>query len=434
MSRKQPQKRKIAWLRKALLLASLFLVPALAAQVQFQVLHNFGNGTDGGGVWGSVTLDKDGNVYGTTSGGGAYGYGTVFELSPQQDGTWAETILHSFPAFPGDGYSLNGSLSIDGLGNLYGVTTEGGTNGAGTLFELASGGSGWTESILYNFCSLPGCADGSSPTDAPIMGPAGVLYGTTYAWEAGTAYELAPGSNGWTFTLLYAFCSQPHCGDGSGPTGPLTTDRAGNLYGMTLAGGITTGCPVSALGCGVIFALHPLAGGGWQEIVLHRFKGGRDGDDPSGGLVIRADALYGTTQLGGSAGCQYELGCGAVFELARNPGGPPRETILETFDSRGDGFSPEGGLVFDRKGNAYGATGYGGLGPRDCGVVYKLTPQANGPWKYTTLHTFHGSDGVQPTAGLTIDSRGNLYGTTVLGGLNGAGVVYEISGATDSTN
>jgi len=417
-------------------LASLFLVPALAAQVQFQVLHNFGSGTDGGGVWAPVTLDKDGNVYGATSGGGAYGYGTVFEISPSDSGQWTETLLHSFCSEPNctDGSEpYLGGLAIDAAGNLYGTTVFGGLEGRGTLFELTPGANGWIETVLHSFCSLPGCADGASPDSTPTWGPSGDLYGVTFA-SPGTAFELTPGPDGWTFTLLYSFCSQPGCSDGSGPTGPLTKDRDGNLYGMTLAGGITTGCPVSILGCGVIFALHPLAGGGWQEIVLHRFGGGRDGDDPSGGLVIRADALYGTTQDGGSAGCEYELGCGAVFELARNPGGPPRETILETFDGRGDGLSPEGGLVFDRKGNAYGATAFGGLGPCDCGVVYKLTPQANGPWKYTTLHTFHGSDGVQPTAGLTIDSRGNLYGTTVLGGLNGAGVVYEISGATDSTN
>lgn len=252
----------------SLLAVALLLSGAAVAQHQpvFKVLHAFGGSGDGIAPSSGVVFDGKGNLYGTTSVGGAYGYGIVYQLSPQQDGTWTETILHSFPntLSTTDGSEPSGGVVIDSAGNLYGTTTLGGTNGAGTIFELTPSSSGWAETILYNFCSLPGCTDGGLPRTAPVLDPAGDLYGSTGG--AGVAYELTPTPGGWDESVLYTFCSQPQCWDGAGP-GAVVRDGAGNLYGPA-AGGST--------GDGVVFAVTPpqSAGGAWSERVLHTFRGG----------------------------------------------------------------------------------------------------------------------------------------------------------------
>ena len=180
-------------------------------QVQFQIIHSFGGPGDGLGGDGLV-MDGMGNLYGV-GGGGPDGGGTVFELTPGANGQWTETILHNFPqGDPSDGYDPIGRLVIDEAGNLYGVTVFGGDgqycppfDSCGTVYEVSPGANGvWTESILYNFCSLPDCADGGSPLVAPTLGPGGSLYGVA-SWAA---YQLTPGSGGWTFTLLYTFCNE----------------------------------------------------------------------------------------------------------------------------------------------------------------------------------------------------------------------------------
>jgi uncharacterized repeat protein (TIGR03803 family) len=116
---------------------ALILVGSALAGPKYKVLHAFGAGKDGGGLWGSLVFDMKGNLYGTTSGGGLYGYGTVFQLTPRSDGKWAETLLHSFKNDDSDGDDLNGGLAFDAAGNLYGTTSAGGgpdTNG--TVFEM----------------------------------------------------------------------------------------------------------------------------------------------------------------------------------------------------------------------------------------------------------------------------------------------------------
>ena len=393
-------------------------------QYQFNILHAFGAANDGNGPDSPVIFDQKGNLYGVTYGGGTSVYGGVaFELSPGSNGEWTETILYNFPGAPGDGYTPVG-MTIDGSGNLYGTTQYGGVgahcdddNGCGTVFELSAGTSGqWTETILYNFCSLPNCADGGLPGAAPTLGPGGVLYGTA----GDTAFELTPGTNGWTYTTLYKFCSLPNCADGYAPIGSLTLDGRGNLYGETELGTDNGG---------TAFTLRPQPDGQWKETVLHTFGGNKyGGTDPSGDVTLHGKALYGTTQGGGGQGC-LGVGCGTIYKLARNPSGTGvDERVLHAFGANGaQGITPIRAVVFDKRGDLFGITDEGGSPICGCGVVYGMKPQGNGQWVYQVLHTFVGTDGVTPNSTLTLDSAGNLYGTTAGGGPNGGGTAFELS-------
>lgn len=405
------------------------LLPACIGLAQgrpgFKLLHSFGGNGDGNAPSSGVVPDTKGNLYGMTSVGGTLGYGTVYELSPQKNGMWTETILHNFPPPQPmqDGSEPSGGVAIDSLGNVYGTTTFGGTNNSGTIFELTPTENGWAESVLYNFCSLEGCDDGYSPVSAPILDPAGNLYGgTSSGFGQGIVYELTPSASGWEESILYTFCSQPKCSDGELP-GQVVRDREGNLYGPTEQGGSEFGyCP---LGCGVVFVLNPpKLGGGWTETVLHAFQGGTDGISPNG-ISFYGDKIFGTTGLGGgSQDCT--IGCGTVFSLAPGQnGGEPQEEVLYAFSNFSGGQNPGGAPVFDKAGNMYGVAGFGGA-PCGCGLVWELK-RVTGGWQYKILHEFTGSDGVLPLGSLTFDNNGNLYGTTN-GGSTG-GVVFEILAA-----
>jgi hypothetical protein len=222
--------------------------------------------------------------------------------------------------------------------------------------------------------------------------------------------------------------------DGSSPVANLVSDAAGNLYGTTLYGGSKTNCRGDApLGCGVVFELSPpkAPGGTWTETVLYRFSGEADGAVPAAGLVLdQAGNLYGTASEGGNVNdslCvagSLTLGCGVVFELSPQPGGTWTETPIYTFQGGADGAMPLGNLIFDSLGNLYGTAYFGGgtlgCGSGDligCGTVFELSPNGSPTWTETTLYAFQNrSDGGVPTAGLTFDKSGNLYGTTGLGG------------------
>jgi uncharacterized repeat protein (TIGR03803 family) len=233
----------------------------------------------------------------------------------------------------------------------------------------------------------------------------------------------------------------------------LVSDSAGNLYGSTLAGGNqSTSCEVFTgyVGCGVVFELSPREHGQWTERVLYAFTGGADGGVPTGGVILdSAGNLYGTALFGGDKkpqNCQavgiYAAGCGVVFKLTPTAHGPWHETVLYTFTGGADGSEPWGNPVLDSSGNLYGMTNIGGANnscapPYGCGVVFKLTPTAKGPWAESVLHTFSGgSDGAAPFGdGLTFDSQGNLYGTTdyggdtsfVCNGTPGCGVAFQLA-------
>ncbi len=209
--------------------------------------------------------------------------------------------------------------------------------------------------------------------------------------------------------------------DGYYPYAGVVFDAAGNLFGTTRSGGLN--------GSGTVFELLPEAGGGYKEKIVHNFDF-LDGVFPEAGLIFdSAGNLYGTTNLGGSRECNG-YGCGTVFELLPEAGGEWTEKVLYTFNGDGtDGVNPVAGLTFDQAGNLYGTTEIGGL--YGSGTVFELSPQSGGNWSQTILHNFHYDgkayfDGSVPVAGVTFDSSGNLYGTTLNGGTHNDGTVFEM--------
>lgn len=259
------------------------------------ILHSFDdNGTDGYWPVDSLIRDKEGNLYGTTSGGGAYGYGTVFEVTP----TGEETVLYSFGQNGTDGRSPNGGVVMDGKGNLYGTTEMGGAYssscqgyGCGTVFKITPSG---TETILHSFDENG--TDGTFPA-AGLVIKAGNLYGTTsgggaYGW--GTVFKVTLSA---TETILHSFDQNGI--DGVYPYSGLVIDKTGNLYGTTLDGG--------SHGWGAVFELTPSG----TETILHSFENSTsDGFEPNAGVALDDEGnLYGTTQAGGtySKGAVYKI-------------------------------------------------------------------------------------------------------------------------------
>ena len=342
----------------------------------------------------SLIFDQKGNLYGTTPYGGAYESGTVFKLTP--DGK--ETVVHSFGGQNGDGFYPSVGLIVDREGNLYGTTASGGSSFGGTVFKLTPAGK---ETILYNFCAQSNCSDGASPGGL-VFDQKGNLYGTTLDGGipnncylgCGVVFKLTPEGKE---TVLYSFCPRINCSDGQFPEGSLVIDRKGNLYGTVSQGG--------AQGAGAVFKITS----GGKETVLHSFGTEGDGQYPEAGVIFdQIGNLYGTTDRGGAHGA------GTVFKLA--PAG--KETVLYSFchsqTNCSNGAYPTAGLIFDQKGNLYGTTGGGGDG---YGTAFKLTAAG----KETVLYNFCGqdncADGKQPFGGLVFDQKGNLYGTTYIGGL-----------------
>jgi uncharacterized repeat protein (TIGR03803 family) len=215
-----------------------------------------------------------------------------------------------------------------------------------------------------------------------------------------------------TVTVLHFFTGN---GDAA-PEGGLIADSNGNFFGTT-SGTTSGGAPL-----GVVFELSPPGGREreWTETVRHAFTGGSDGGHPWAGLIADSKGnLYGTTSQGGASNA------GVVFELSppATAGGAWTETVLYAFTGGSDGGQPRAGLIADSNGSLFGTTHAGGslslcLGPgippvvAGCGTVFKLSPTSGGIWTATMLHTFTGSDGGIPLAGLIADSNGNLYGTT----------------------
>jgi uncharacterized repeat protein (TIGR03803 family) len=375
--------------------AAAFTVPHSAAST-YDGLHRF-KGPDGSMPQAGLIFDASGNIYGTTSTGGAHGMGTVFQLAPNPDGSWTERVLHSFNGLDG-WYPFRGSLNFDGAGNLYGTTSLGGPheNDSGVVFKLTANADGsWTESVLHAFTG--GGGDGAGPIGGLTFDGAGNLYGTAGGGvnASGVVFKLTANASGsWTESILYTFTGGH---DGGGPEAALIFDSAGNLYGTATIGGLGFG--------GVVFRLTPQPDGSWTETVLHNFFAGAGGSVPRGGLVYdQTGNLYGTTAAGGTQGF------GIVFKLVANVDGTWTERVLHSFTGSVDGSEPYAGLVFDTAGNLYGTTTAGGSA--NLGVVFKMTPNADGTWAYKGLHAFQGTPGGFPYGAPALDKAGSLYGTT----------------------
>jgi uncharacterized repeat protein (TIGR03803 family) len=275
---------------------------------QETVLYRFTGSMDGSGPgWGDLAFDQAGNIYGTTSDGGSYGHGSVYQLTPS-NGSWTETILYSFTGGE-DGSQPKSGVILDQAGNLYGTTLYGGADAQGAVFQLTHSGSGWTEKVLHSFGS-----SGSGPYGGLIFDQAGKLYGTTQTENMGhgngTVFMLSPAGDEWILTTLYSFPS-----GFSYPYARLTMDAAGNLYGTT---SYFFGF-ASYLGGqdreGSVFKL-AFSNGSWSYADLHEFTGRNgDGAGPFGGVAVDANGdLYGTTTSGG--GVLYcSGGCGTVWEI-----------------------------------------------------------------------------------------------------------------------
>jgi len=279
------------------------------------VLHKFTGNPDGmfPGEEESLVEDASRSLYGTTYLGGQYGFGAIFKI----DKAGTEKVLYSFTCYS-DGCDPNGVI-LDASGNLYGATSQGGSafgnSGYGVVFELDTGG---TFSVLHTFASG---SDGANP-DSLIFDSKGNLFGTTAnggsgacgGTGCGAVFELSPQSGGgWSESVLYAFCSLSGCADGEAPASlPLAIDAAGSLYGTTLYGGAGGGCRPG--GCGVVFKLDTTG----KEIVLHSFTGASDGAYPITGVILdHAGNLFGTTTSGGDLKCQPKYGgCGTLFKIA----------------------------------------------------------------------------------------------------------------------
>jgi len=392
----------------------------------FTLLYSFTGGTDGGTPYGGVIMDAAGNLYGTTYVGGSSGYGTVYMLPASGN----EIVLHSFTGGPDGAYPKAG-LTMDRAGNLYGTTVFGG-HGFGTVFKLSRTGSNWILSTLYIFS---GGTDGAEPFGGIIFGLDGAIYGTTDGGGTagdGTLYKLVPPATFcktvvcyWTETVLHSFTGGE---DGMFPSAGLIQDSVGNLYGTTTYGGTPGSC--STFGCGTVFEYGAV--GNYQ--VLYRFPpSGESGLWPYDGLLLDASGnLYGTANEGGDSQCVSDQGqyysCGVIFKLDTSG----NEMVLYAFTGpeNGDGAFPYGALVRDSEGNFYVTTYQGGIAGGcgtewGCGTVFEL----DGSGSPHVLYAFPiaGQNGILPEATLLRDANGNLYGTADFGGINNSGTIFKLT-------
>ncbi len=320
------------------------------------------NNGDGANPYGTLIFDQQGNLYGTTQAGGTNNSGTVFELSPPgaSGGAWTETVLYIFPGDGSQGYWPEGNLAFDTQGDLYGTTSMGGAGtsevcftGCGTLFQLvppATGGGAWTIGAIHDFGTTPG--DGLEP-GKDIIFRNGAIYGTTLnggsascEYGCGTIYEFVVSNNQFTEQILYSI--EP-ADNAWAAFGGVVFDPKGNMYGTTRQGGNL--CAASIYGtCGTVFELSPSTSGtGWTFSTLYTFTGGLDGGNPYDTLFRDASGnLYGTANVGGFNN-EKSRNNGSIFKLSppTAAGGTWTETTLHDFmgPANNDGGAPIAGLI-----------------------------------------------------------------------------------------
>jgi uncharacterized repeat protein (TIGR03803 family) len=386
---------KLIWRKGACAAAVLGVATLVASPGQtFTTLVNF-NGANGGfPFYAPLIQGADGNLYGTTYGGGndgcSLGCGTVFKVTPS--GTL--TTLYSFSG--PDGANPVAGLVLATDGSFYGTTSLGGANGYGTTFKITSSGA------LTTLHSLEEATDGAYPRGPLLQAANGDLYGTAYAGGPtgdGTIFRVTLDG---ALTTLHAFAAS----DGAGPLDGLIQANNGNFYGTTVGGGAGVSC---LDGCGTVFEIAPAG----RLTVLHSFAG-YDGATPYAGLVQAGDGnFYGTTSTGGerSGGTIFKITAGGTLTTVHSFGESGRPSTLST---------PTAGLIQATDGNLYGTTASGGDG---LGTIFDIIPDQG----LTVLHSFDGSDGGVPYSGLLQSTDGNLYGITWDGGTGAEGTVFRLS-------
>lgn len=368
----------------------------------FAGMYEFANGTDGANPMAGLLRAKDGELYGTTSGGNTNGAGTIYRISTS--GTYASWFL-----FPGinDGEFPSADLVLGQDGNFYGTAEDGGYLDNGVIFRATQSG---VVTLLYKFGTMGlntfgDGLDGSFPEGILVQGSDGTLYGTTSiggANDDGTIFSIT--TNG-VFTLLYTFSGTS---DGSSPQAGLVFGNDGNLYGTASGGG-------DANGDGTIFQI--TTNGAFTTI--YTFSGGSDGSAPWAPLIQGLDGnLYGTAEFGGDAN-----GDGTIFQVSTSGAFVP----LYPFANGVDGANPVAALVQGSDGLFYGTASSGGLYTN--GTVFKIDSTGN----FTVLAQFDGTNGAFPEAPLRQGKDGNFYGTTPDGGTNNSGTLFQVTPAGSLT-
>jgi uncharacterized repeat protein (TIGR03803 family) len=401
--------RTICW-------ACLCAVFAIGLQAQtFKAIVTFDQ-TNGKDVFGPPIEATDHNLYGATVFGGAADGGTVYKITSKG----VHQVLYSFCSQSGCADGLNPAWLMQAAdGDLYGTTSGGGENGAGTIYKITPSGQ---FTLLYTFCSQVNCTDGAEPQEALVQTSDGTFYGTTIsggAYGNGTVFTFSATGG---LTTLYSFCAKTACADGSFPFIGLTLANDGNFYGTTAEGGNQNNslCPPN-YGCGTVFRITPSG----QLTTLYSFcsqSNCSDGALPQGLLVQAKDGnLYGTTDNGGgeNSGTIYKISLQGTFTQMHSFCNP--EICL-------DGLDPIGGVIQATDGNLYGTAYLGGRG--GWGTAFQMTPAG----KFTVIHNFDGkADGSYVAASLFQASTGSLFGGTKGGGddncdaPNGCGVIFMIS-------
>jgi uncharacterized repeat protein (TIGR03803 family) len=363
---------------------------------------------------GSLIADANGDLFGTTSEGGANGQGTVFEIAKTATGyASTQTVLVAFNV--ANGFRPEAGLIADATGDLFGTTIGGGPNDGGTVFEIVKTPTGYasTQTVLVSFNN----PDGSTPGSGSLIADAnGDLFGTTdVGGNGGTVFEIAKTPTGYasTPTTLVSF----NGANGANPEANLIADANGDLFGTTFQGG--------GFEDGTVFEIAK-TGAGYASTPTTLFVfDGAHGAGPFGGLIADANGdLFGTTADGGADNFNF----GAVFEIAKTASGyASTPTILLTFNSF-NGQTPGGSLIADANGDLFGTTSRGGSGGD--GTVFEIQKTAAG---YAStpieLASFNGTNGAVPEAGLIADANGDLFGTTDGGSPDGhdIGTVFEIT-------
>jgi uncharacterized repeat protein (TIGR03803 family) len=372
-------------------------------------LYSFTGGSDGGNPDGPLIMDAAGDLFGTTSTGGANGDGTVFEVK-KTNGVYAAapTTIASL-AGSDDGFQIGGLL-MDSAGDLFGTTVEGGAHNDGAVFEIKyqNGSYASTPTILYSFTDS---TDGQHPNAGLIMDAAGDLFGTANEGPGaaddsanfGSVFALKAIDGGYVEFTLADF------GADDNATSGLTVDAAGDLFGTVVnvsAGASDFVYEIPADGATIASVPKTLAtfgGASTQE--------GAGGGGPYGGLVMdHAGNLFGTTTDGS----------GSVFEIAYAGGGNYAATATTIAAFSGSAANPLGNLIMDANGDLFGTTATGGASGK--GSVFEIK-FANGSYTSTpaTLYSFTGgADGQLPYGGLVMDANGDLFGTTSGGEAGGA--------------